>query len=134
MLVADIEHGAREHVVVNLLGWATILEDERDGVFLLRWRRLRWRRLRWSSTALIADGWWWSGRGLLLLHFRLGAGVRIDGLRGGVVVRGGVCVAGIYIAVVAIAAVDAGIRNRNTDAWSIAAAIGNWRPVQGVKV
>jgi len=113
MLIADIEHGAGEHVVVNLLGGTAILEDEGDGFFF---RRSRLTRL---SVARGCGEWWWSGF-CLLPDILLRVGVGVDGLRRGVVVGEGVCVAGINVTV---AWIPVGIRVRTGDAGSVAAAI-----------
>jgi len=63
VLIADVESGPGQGVVVNLLRRATVFEDERDGVLVLRgrcgssWCRLR-LCIRLLSGRLLLIGRW----------------------------------------------------------------------------
>jgi hypothetical protein len=71
MLVADVESGPGQSVVVNLLRRATVLEDERDSILVLKggcgrcWRRL-WFGGRLFCRRLLLIGRWRALIGRLL--------------------------------------------------------------------
>jgi hypothetical protein len=79
MLIADVESGPGQGIVVNLLRGATVFEDERDGILVLGcgrcWCRLRLcirllsGRLFLIGRLLLIRRWWALIGGLLSISF-----------------------------------------------------------------
>ena len=63
MLIADVESGSGQGVVVNLLRWTTVFEDERDGILVFGggcgrcWCRLRLCRRLLRRNRLLIGRW-----------------------------------------------------------------------------
>jgi hypothetical protein len=74
VLVADVESGGCQNIVVNLLGRPPVPEDESDRIFLGQ---------RWRRVGRLGDGrvGWGGGLGLIGWRIVIAGGVVLGGLR-----------------------------------------------------